>query len=238
MAVSTILPEVILLKEDEFKKLDGNKFANVYLVRHQETQENITRGWGNRINSQLTEEGVKQAQKGAEELHKRIGLIDAIYASESQRTYESAQPLAELCKLPCCTISHFQESNHGCLTGLTREAQHAVMSKNLAYYEKRKKATKLQKFFVYPVAPDAELAYHVVQRVTKALTDLAKKHTGETVVVFGHGGPIQKLKYLHFIQQCEKNVIPESAIPDEIESPKHGEAWHLMVSDRQIYILV
>jgi broad specificity phosphatase PhoE len=232
------LAEVILTTEEQFKTLDSNKFVNVYLVRHHETPENKSKVWaGNRVNSHLTDEGAKQAREGAAELQ-RVGTIHAIYASESLRASESAQPLAEFSKLPCHPIANFHESDHGCLSGLTPEERKARMSQNRAYYDKRKEATRLEKFFVYPIAPDAELAFHAAKRVTEALTSLAKKHSGETVVVFGHGGPMQKLKYMHYIQQFERKAIPESGIPDDVENPKHGEAWHLKVSDRQIYILV
>ncbi|WP_131925905.1 histidine phosphatase family protein [Hazenella coriacea] len=73
------------------RERNGSIFTNLYLVRHGQTQWNVEGRLQGRLDSPLTETGIKKAQRLAEQLH---GIpFQCIYSSSSHRALETASYL-------------------------------------------------------------------------------------------------------------------------------------------------
>ena len=87
------------------------------LVRHGETEWNKQRRiQGCRSDTRLNPYGLEQADRLAAVLRKE--RIDAIYSSPLKRAAETAQIIAESCKLPMLMFNELREIDAGALDGL------------------------------------------------------------------------------------------------------------------------
>ncbi|MTI88429.1 MAG: histidine phosphatase family protein [Balneolaceae bacterium] len=88
----------------------------LFVVRHGETDNNkqrIIQGSG--IDASINERGIRQAQAISESLQEH--RIDRLICSSLKRTYETAQPLAELKELQIERYPDLNEINFGILEG-------------------------------------------------------------------------------------------------------------------------
>jgi broad specificity phosphatase PhoE len=91
-----------------------------YYLRHGETEANAARIIAGSLDVDLTPLGRDQARAAAQALAREP--ITAIYASPLKRARETAEPIAELLKLPLNILDEIAERNWGELEGQPRNA--------------------------------------------------------------------------------------------------------------------
>ncbi|GAA1553881.1 histidine phosphatase family protein [Kribbella lupini] len=92
-------------------------FESVYLARHSQTEWNTTGRRQGRLDSPLTQLGLRQAHQNAALL--RPHPIDAIFTSPLPRARRTAEILATAIGLPVHRLEDLAEVDHGEWSGLT-----------------------------------------------------------------------------------------------------------------------
>lgn len=147
------------------------------LVRHGESVGNAEGRLQGRADFPLSERGVDQSRRLAQRL--RDAPLCALYSSPLARARETADVLSEEVGLPVVEAPDVQEYDFGELSGLRLEE-----------VRQRPQVVEAYRQGDYPSIPGEEGREAFRQRVCRAFWGLAQRHTGETVAVVCHGGPI------------------------------------------------
>jgi broad specificity phosphatase PhoE len=148
--------------------------TTILLVRHGETDWNAERRVQGHTDRPLNDTGLAQARALAEELAEEA--LDAVYASDLARAYETARVVAERHALRVEALPELRERDFGTWEGLTDD----------------------EVFERYPEARngpwgDAETRAELVVRIVDAMRRIAVEHPGGRVLVVTHGGPLRAM---------------------------------------------
>lgn len=183
----------------------------IYLVRHAQDDDSVRGGWSN---TQLTELGIKQSNKLADEIANNLSYynIGKIYSSDILRAKQTATILAENLNLPLELTSDFREVNNGDLAGMNN-ALADVKYPNLYW-------RKLDWNEQYPNGESPKEFYDRIfnawRNFTRSVADYDKN-----ILVVTHGGVINIIRcIIEGTQYSNKNKyqqIPSAEIALEIE---------------------
>lgn len=156
--------------------------CRVYLIRHGETGWNTAMKFQGQTDIPLSEHGREQAAN----LGKRLSTleIDAFYASDLFRAYETANIIALPHGMPVQKVSGLREINFGVWEGLT-----AAEIKNLY-------ADEINKWWDNPFSlriPGGETYDEMVKRSVVAIKEIISRHSNGQIAVVSHGGPIRSI---------------------------------------------
>lgn len=167
--------------------MNNNKFCTIYLVRHGETEGNLKKMYIGHIDSPLTDNGILDLKKFAQEL-KDIHF-DAVFSSDLLRAKRSAQILLLERKLEIITAKNLREKYFGALEGKTADEFKKQFSVLIQAYERL--SDKEKKTFKY--VSDMETDEQAVSRVLTFLREIATAYLGKTVLVVSHGSIMRSL---------------------------------------------
>jgi len=146
------------------------------LIRHGETEWNKQRRiQGCRSDTRLSQKGLEQADRLAAALRKE--RIDAIYASPMKRASETAQIIAEACKLQVHVFNELREIDAGELDGLFERELTGLYETAWKEFRNGNASTPL---------PGGESLQDVQKRTSWAVDRMLEKHIDGTVVVVAH----------------------------------------------------
>ena len=152
--------------------------TTILLARHGETDWNREHRVQGHTDRPLNDTGRAQAVALAEALvHEPL---DAVYASDLSRAFETARTVAEPRGLPVRTLHELREKDFGTWEGLTDEE---IL---LRFPEARRGHWG-----------DGETHEEMAGRVVAALRTIAEHHPGARVLVVSHGGPLRAV-----LRQC------------------------------------
>ncbi len=153
--------------------------TKLYLIRHGQSVGNSEGRFGGHTNTPLSLLGQTQAQTTAQALKKE--RITAIYSSDLRRAVQTAEPLGKLLSLDIETTSAFRERSVGVLEGLTfdeSEKEFPADYKALVYRD------------IHHIITNGESYVQLLERATKALSDILQKNKGGRIAIFAHTGTI------------------------------------------------
>jgi len=154
---------------------------HLIMVRHGETEWNAQRRYQGQADVPLSALGARQADLVAKRLAAQ--KIDAIYASDLSRAWETAQPIAKLSGLQVVSEPRLRELKFGIFEGMTFDEAESQYPEMMAAWLEDFKNT-----------PDgAESIELFIARIDSLLNDLKKKHDEETVLLVGHGGSLSEI---------------------------------------------
>lgn len=201
--------------------------TTIIYVRHGEVPGNVNTPetfayTGCSYTEGLNELGHKQAQECAEKVsklvqEKKIENVAAIYSSKMIRAVQTATPVANKLRLTIQQRENLREIDWGCannqLVALVKndkdnKTEEARLKDLYPRYNDR--------FHHLPVFKGAEKYTAVYARTLKELQELAEKHRGQTILVFGHG---RVLKTLMIQDAISRGVELKSE--DEVHYPKN-----------------
>jgi probable phosphoglycerate mutase len=152
------------------------------IVRHGETAWNAEHRVQGQLDIPLNEIGLRQAQA--------VGMVlkeerfDAIYSSDLVRARQTATPIAGLLALPISLDKELRERHYGIFERLTYAEAKVRYPEDYARFESR----------------DPDYAFRTGEslkdfsaRSIKIITAIADRHKGQSVLVFTHGGVLDKL---------------------------------------------
>lgn len=146
------------------------------LVRHGQTEWNQIERFRGRADVPLNETGQAQAAAAGKHIAAEW-QPSAIYASPLSRALETAQAIAVHFKLPVLTHPGLEDIDYGEWQGLTMEEASQRWEFELAAWH-----TAPQNVHI----PGGESLAGVRQRAMEMVSELASRHSGETVVLVGH----------------------------------------------------
>ncbi len=156
--------------------------AEIHIFRHGQTEWNLEGRMQGAMDSCLTELGKTQA------IEARSKIVDvefnAAYSSSSSRATDTAQLLLDERGVSLTPLDAFKEINLGVWEGELHEdiiAQYA--EQNDVFWQEPSKFS----------LEGAETFEQLRIRATEALTDLAHKHQGETILLVSHAALIKTL---------------------------------------------
>ena len=152
------------------------------VVRHGETAWNAQGRIQGHLDSPLNEEGLAQALLVGECLTREP--FAHLYSSDLGRALQTAQPIADRSGRPVRIDMRLRERNLGVFQGLTGAECERRFPEHYARFRARDPDH---------VMPGGENARGVYERVSEVFTALARKHTGERLVVVTHGGVLDAL---------------------------------------------
>jgi probable phosphoglycerate mutase len=153
----------------------------VYLARHGESDWNVAGRWQGHADRPLTARGRRQA----DELAMRLAGVplDAVYASDLRRAWETAEPVAAAHGLEVMRLRELREVDVGSWSGLTqREAEERFPDGYRRWRDQLGTGWD-----------DGETYEEMGARVVGAVQRLARRHDGGTVLVVSHGGAIRAI---------------------------------------------
>lgn len=146
------------------------------LVRHGETEWNRQRRiQGNRSDTRLSQEGLKEADRLAATL--RAERIDAIYSSPLKRAAETARAIAEACGVPVQLVEDLREIDVGELDGLFERELTGRHQDAWRGLREGDASTPL---------PGGESLKDVQKRAAWAVDRMLERHVDGTVVIVAH----------------------------------------------------
>lgn len=155
----------------------GSKDAvtKLLVLRHGQSEWNAQGRWQGQADIELTQEGMLQAKQAAE----KLGAFDLIATSTLQRALRTAEIIAQHHSFDDIHIDErLKESHIGPWQGLTYAEIEAGWP---GFLDSRKQPEGF------------EPSHQVVQRMTDAFVDIAKKCRGGQALVISHSGAIRTL---------------------------------------------
>jgi len=150
-------------------------FTRIILIRHGQTGWNKDERFRGRVDVELDEVGLKQAQLAAERVME--WEISAVYSSPLKRARSTAQFVADRFGLSVVTLEGLNDMNFGQWEGLLVSE---VREKQAELFDEWRHNP--ERFAV----PGGESLEDVRVRVVATIDDLALKHEGEAIAVVSH----------------------------------------------------
>lgn len=145
------------------------------LARHGETVWNTENKYQGRLDSELTEKGVEQIRKVAEELKKE--KIDIVFSSPLKRATETAEEILKYHSIKPVFRDELKEINYGLLEGLAFDVARKKYSK--WFIEKAK-----DRYHTKP--PEGESYIELEERLKPFLEELKQNYKDKVVLIVAH----------------------------------------------------
>lgn len=166
--------------------------TRIIAVRHGETAWNVDTRIQGHLDIPLNETGQWQAQQLAQALAGES--IDAIYASDLQRAYATAQAVADATGAPITPETGLRERSFGHFQGRTFAEIEAELPEDARRWRKRDPDY---------VPEGGESLVMLRERIERTVFALAEKHAGEQVLMVAHGGVLDVLYRLATRQEIQ-----------------------------------
>lgn len=156
--------------------------TRLLLIRHGEIEPRHQHTFGGRIDMNLSERGREQAQTLAGYL--RGKTIDAIYASPMKRVQQTLAPLLKNGAPAQTILPALRELDFGDWTGLGWQA----VSERFGF-----SAYEWLDQIEFKGAPNGENGKTFRARIEPCLREIIRRHRGQNVAVFCHGGVVRMM---------------------------------------------
>lgn len=153
------------------------------VVRHGETDWNAGRRIQGHIDVPLSVVGHAQARAAGNALANE-GFA-AIYSSDLTRARQTAEATAHLAHLPLQLLTGLRERHYGVFQGLTYAEAEARYPQAYARHHARDDA--------HFAPPGGESLHDLATRIAGVCDDIARRHAGQAVAIFTHGGVLDIL---------------------------------------------
>jgi phosphoserine phosphatase len=151
--------------------------ANIYLLRHGETEwnrEQRAQGCSNDI--PLSEVGIKQAESVAKRLKNE--KIDVVFSSPLKRAYQTAKMIANIHDKDVCINKEFLEINFGLWEGLNFQEIGERYPEIIKIWRATPHLAEI---------PNAESLISLKERSMKKLNEILKEHENKNIAIVSHG---------------------------------------------------
>lgn len=151
--------------------------VRICLIRHGETDWNVSRRIQGQMDIPLNDNGRAQAQA----MSSKAGgyPFDRIYSSDLGRACDTARALADRCGLEVITMQELRERHFGRFQGLTAAEAAMRYPDGYARYKSRDPEFNFD---------TGESLVQFARRVSDALAALIDRHIGQTLAVVSHAG--------------------------------------------------
>ena len=165
--------------------MKNNNFCTLYIVRHGETEWNVSGTTQGQTNSSLTQKGIQQAKDVADEF-KNI-KFDMIFSSDLTRAKRTAEIIKLDREIIVQTSKLLRERAYGSFEGKHGNVFREVLKDKLI--ERDNLPDK--EGWAFRLAEDVETDEEMIMRFILQLREIAVAYPQKTVLVVSHGGPIR-----------------------------------------------
>ena len=155
--------------------------TTLLLIRHGQSEANLSRVFAGNYDAPLTELGLRQAEKTAEFITENY-KVDCVYASDLIRAFETGKTVANALNLPITPNDGLREIRAGKWEALPFDD---IVIKFPEEYKKWKEDIG------HSSCPNGETVKELAERVMATLTAIAEENDGKTVVIATHATPIR-----------------------------------------------
>ena len=184
------------------------------LVRHGETPWNAERRIQGHIDIGLNQHGLRQARAAGAYLREESAT--ALYSSDLSRASATAHALADATGLKAELLPELRERKYGVFEGQTYDEAKLAHPEVYARFDAREPS------FAFPGG--GESLDDLSRRVVVALTTIAGRHRGETVLLVTHGGVLDVVN--RFVRGLSLDT------PRDFSIPNAGLNWLSLVGER------
>lgn len=156
--------------------------TTIFFIRHGQTSWNKELKYQGHSNTELSAEGIEQAERVARRLQKEP--FTAIYSSDLSRAFVTAEKIAAYHSLPVVPLNEFREVGFGAWEGLKYDQIYAGWSEEITQFFRQPSKVQI---------PGGEGFHAVRERTDRAIHQLRQKHDGECIAVITHGGAIRTI---------------------------------------------
>lgn len=171
------------IQKENANTVNNTENTLVYVIRHGESVGNLHRICLGHTDLDITELGLKQAEKTAEALSEV--KFAAIYASDLIRAVHTAEPHAKIRGLRVNTSPDFRELYFG-----NWENASVLMLKE-KFHDQFMIGWR-QNFGTF-TAPEGESVVEMAERMEKGVKTIANEHRGQTILLTSHAAAIRAL---------------------------------------------
>jgi probable phosphoglycerate mutase len=191
--------------------------TEIILIRHGETEWNLSGRWQGHADSALSPRGIAQAEALA--IRMRSEPVDAVYVSDLERALHTARLVGTSSGWECFPMDELRERDLGVLEGLTTDEM-KVEHPNV-YEAFRTGGPDYQ-------PPGGESFRQFSDRCSEVIEQLARKHLGQKIAVVTHGGVLGVLfrKVLNLGLEAERNFLLLNCSVNRIQ--KTSDRWSLI----------
>lgn len=203
--------------------------TQILLVRHGDTQASHDGRFTGSRDIPLSKEGRVHASELAVRLARYP--LDAIYSSSMQRARETASFTAQVQEMEVTSVPELREMNHGIWDGKNRDEIRAQYGAQLDEYDRDP----------YHFRPEGgESGEDTLKRAVPAISQLVKKHDGQTIIVVAHK-TTNRLLICHFLgidpQRYRDKLAQRPACLNVLLFPNENEAQLLLLNDISHYAM-
>ena len=156
--------------------------TKLILIRHGQTEWNITGRYQGQSDVALSEEGIRQAELLA--AHFPADHLDAVYTSDLQRAVDTARRVADRFDCQVQPDAELREINFGQWEGLTYDQIAAQWPDEIGNFFTRPDILQI---------PQGEGFVALQQRVVKRVRELAALHDDHTIALVAHGAILRTI---------------------------------------------
>lgn len=154
-----------------------------YIVRHGETDWNLENKIQGQTDTDLNDNGRKQAEELADRVARELSGIKKIYSSRQKRALETAQIIGRKLSVSPIVYQGLEEINLGKWEGYTwRQVREEFKEEYQVWHQNRR----------YQVPPEGESYQQLLDRLLPALDDIVRKE-GQDVLIVTHSAVIMTL---------------------------------------------
>ena len=157
--------------------------TRIIAVRHGETAWNVDSRIQGQLDIGLNDNGHWQARRVGDALAGEP--VSAIYASDLQRAWHTAQHIARVAQAPMVPVQGLRERRFGMFEGRTFEEIEQAWPDHAHHWRKRVPD------WTPPEGGEALLALR--ERLRETVHGIAARHMGELIVLVAHGGVLDAL---------------------------------------------
>jgi probable phosphoglycerate mutase len=189
------------------------KPTRICLVRHGETAWNVEKRIQGHVDIALNAQGLAQAAAAARWLANQP--VAALYSSDLQRTWQTAEPIGQAVGVTPIAASELRERRYGIFEGLTYDAARRQYPASYELFARRD---------LDAIIPGGgESLRQLNERVTECLRRLAAQHAGQIIVLVTHGGVLDIVN--RFVRGNRLDL------PRDFLIPNAGITWLTASSD-------
>lgn len=157
--------------------------TRIIAVRHGETAWNVDARIQGQLDIALNDTGRWQARRVGHAL--ATETISAVYSSDLGRAHETARCIGEVARIPVSPHPGLRERRFGMFEGKTFDEIHQAWPEH--HHNWRKRIPE------WEPPQGGESLLQLRERVSRTMSDLAARHTGEQIAVVAHGGVLDAL---------------------------------------------
>lgn len=191
--------------------------TEVILIRHGETEWNLSGRWQGHADSPLSTRGIQQAEALGQRMLKET--LDCFYSSDLERARHTSRLVGGPSEWNPEFMESFRERDLGVLEGLTTEEMKVKYPQE--YQSFRNDGPEYQ-------VPGGESFRQFYERCSGALEEVAVRNPGKKIGVVTHGGFLGAIfRYVLNIQlDAERNFVLLNCSLNRLEKTESG--WNLV----------